>query len=750
MDEVCEMMNDRGIDVLCVNETKRKGRDVTAHGMYTAYWSGVDETERACQGVGVILSERMGQCVKEYECVSPRLLWMRMKVGLKKLFVLGVYAPDMSKPTYIREQFWDMVRLVLMKCKENENIIMLGDFNVRVGAKRSGYERILGTFGDERINENGEDLLTVCVKKNLFVANTFFRHKRIHMYTWERGDDRSMIDFIIVDERMRSAVVDTRVYRGSNVGTDHYLVLCRINGLFRRWRHRTSVSTTALQRIRIERLQDEGVKEKYKCRLRENISGLNELCMNDLELKNVWNNIKKVLVDAATEVCGVSKRTNERKSNTLWWDDEVRMEVEAKKRAWLDLLATKAGNSGGMNDEIERKKADFRRINKRVKEVVERKKQERIDKNDRRISDNFQANIKMFWKLVRTARGISKQPRINAIRDENGCMLNDEVSNLKRWKEYFESVFKSEESSGISEIKIPEEVERGREISVDEIMKAMKSMKAGKAAGYDRVSLEMLRAGEGVVTGLLHTLFNLYWELKRVPEDWCKAVIVSIYKGKGSQQDCKNYRGISLLSIVGKLYAKVLIERVMEETDGKIWDVQAGFRKGMGCTDQVFSMRMIAEKFLAKNQKVFCAFMDLEKAYDRVDRNVLWQTLNSFGLSAGLIQALRSLYRDSSACVRINGVYSDWFGIHKGVRQGCVASPWLFNLFMDSCLQTLKVEECGLRMGESTVKCLLYADDQVIFASSAAELQMMVTLMNWSLKERGMKVNASKTKVMVF
>ncbi|CAG4960734.1 unnamed protein product [Parnassius apollo] len=159
---------------------------------------------------------------------------------------------------------------------------------------------------------------------------------------------------------------------------------------------------------------------------------------------------------------------------------------------------------------------------------------------------------------------------------------------------------------------------------------------------------------------------------------------------------------------------------------------------------------MIAEKFLAKNQKVFCAFMDLEKAYNRVDWNALWQTLNSYGLSAGLIQALRSLYRDSSACVRINGVYSDWFGIRKGVRQGCVASPWLFNLFMDRYLQTLKDEECGLRMGELTVKYLLYADDQIIFASSAAELQMMVTLMNWELKERGMKVNASKTKVMVF
>ncbi|CAG5022251.1 unnamed protein product [Parnassius apollo] len=103
-------------------------------------------------------------------------------------------------------------------------------------------------------------------------------------------------------------------------------------------------------------------------------------------------------------------------------------------------------------------------------------------------------------------------------------------------------------------------------------MKAMKSMKVGKAAGYDRVSLEMLGAGEDVVAGLLYTLFNLCWELKRVPGGRCKAVIVPIYNGKGSQQDCKNYRGISLLSIVGKLYAKVLIERVIKETEEKIWD----------------------------------------------------------------------------------------------------------------------------------------------------------------------------------
>ncbi|CAG4954280.1 unnamed protein product [Parnassius apollo] len=205
-------------------------------------------------------------------------------------------------------------------------------------------------------------------------------------------------------------------------------------------------------------LQDESDKNKFKCRLKENISGLDELCMKELDLENIWQNVKKGLVDAATEVCGVSKRKNERKNNTLCWDDEICMEVEAKKREWLDLLATKAANSSGTNGDIERKKVVFRHLNKRVKKVVERKKQERTDKNYRRISDNFQANIKMFWKLVRTARGHSKQPMMNAIRDENGYILNDEVLSLKRWKEYFESVFMSEETTCVlSEVETPKE-----------------------------------------------------------------------------------------------------------------------------------------------------------------------------------------------------------------------------------------------------------------------------------------------------
>lgn len=224
IDEVCEVFNTRGMDLLCVNESKRKGRGITTHGTLTAYWSGVPESEHGCQGVGIVLSERWNNCVKEYECVSPRLIWIRLKVGLTRLFVLGVYAPDTSKSAQEIDEFWKSMNVVLDECDENERVIMLGDFNSWVGVQRDGYESVLGKFGDVRVNENGRYLLDVCLERNLIVSNSMFRHKEIHMYTWQRQNERSIIDFVIVDERLRVNVADTRVYRGVNVGTDHFLV----------------------------------------------------------------------------------------------------------------------------------------------------------------------------------------------------------------------------------------------------------------------------------------------------------------------------------------------------------------------------------------------------------------------------------------------------------------------------------------------------------------------------------------------
>ncbi|XP_052748322.1 uncharacterized protein LOC128200112 [Galleria mellonella] len=195
-------------------------------------------------------------------------------------------------------------------------------------------------FGDKRVNENGESLLEVCLERNLVVTNTLFSHKLIHMYTWQRQTERSMIDFVIVDERLRAKVKDTRVYRGTNVGTDHFLVISRIGGLFNKWRHRPRVRMSEIERVRVERLTEEQVRNQYQERLNERFREL--LKKDNYEIEEFWKDFKCGIFDIATQVCGVSKRKDVKIRMNVWWDGEVKEMVALKKKAWMDLLATRA------------------------------------------------------------------------------------------------------------------------------------------------------------------------------------------------------------------------------------------------------------------------------------------------------------------------------------------------------------------------------------------------------------------------
>ncbi len=125
----------------------------------------------------------------------------------------------------------------------------------------------------------------------------------------------------------------------------------------------------------------------------------------------------------------------------------------------------------------------------------------------------------------------------------------------------------------------------------------------------------MLKYGGEIVIDWIMWICNLAWEQSKVPEDWRKAIIVMLYKGKGNRDECYNYRGISLLCVPGKIYGRILNERIMKITDKSVGDEQGGFQKGRECIDQNFAVKILVEKYLEKERKLFAAFMDLKKAY---------------------------------------------------------------------------------------------------------------------------------------
>ena len=253
----------------------------------------------------------------------------------------------------------------------------------------------------------------------------------------------------------------------------------------------------------------------------------------------------------------------------------------------------------------------------------------------------------------------------------------------------------------------------------------------------------------------LERVLGACFEESVAPRDFRDMCMVPCYKGKGDKYDCNSYRGICLMSVVGKLYGRVLINRVVKGTEAAIGEEQCGFRKGRGCVDQIFVVRQLCEKFLGKGRDVYFAFMDLEKAYDRVDRRALWQVLRMYGLGGKLLGGIQSLYEENRMCVKVGNEVSEWFESKVGLRQGCVMSPWLFNIYMDGVVREVyaRVGGNGVNLVEDDGRhwelCqVLFADDTALVADSEDKLQKIVEEFDRVCVRRKLKINVNKSKVM--
>ena len=333
----------------------------------------------------------------------------------------------------------------------------------------------------------------------------------------------------------------------------------------------------------------------------------------------------------------------------------------------------------------------------------------------KQLQKNFLENQRAFWKKVKKKKSTSRLKAGSEGKD--GKLLTDIVEVQKRWMEHFRELLEGD--GGVIDMVLEErEMEEGlsEEITEEEIRRAIARLKRGKAAGVCGIQGEMLKAGGDTVVRWLHIIFNIVWEEGKAPEDWQKAVIVAIHK-KGSKKLCKTYRGISLLSMPGKVCAKILDARIRQVTEGQVMEEQAGVRVGRGCRDQICVMRQLAEKTIEKDGKMNAAFIDLEKAYDKVSREDMWRTLATYGVSGKRLRAVKAMYENSKAMVRVEDELTKCFEVRQGVRQGCPLPPWLFNAFLDMVAREARAQfNVGVRPDKCTMQLLMFTDDTVFLA----------------------------------
>ena len=178
-------------------------------------------------------------------------------------------------------------------------------------------------------------------------------------------------------------------------------------------------------------------------------------------------------------------------------------------------------------------------------------------------------------------------------------------------------------------------------------------------------------------------------------------------------------------------------------------DVQAGFRKGRGTKDQIANIRWIIEKAREFQKNIYFCFTDYTKAFDCVDHNRLWKILKEMGIPDHLTCLLRNLYAGQEGTVRTGHRTADWFQIGKGVRQGCILSPCLFNLYAEYIMRTAKLAEAqaGIKIVGRNINNLRYADDTTLMAESE-ELKSLLMKLKVESEKFGLKLNIQETKIM--
>ncbi|KAK3510008.1 hypothetical protein QTP70_025316, partial [Hemibagrus guttatus] len=467
------------------------------------------------------------------------------------------------------------------------------------------------------------------------------------------------------------------------------------------------------------KLKKEECCEEFRQKLRQALGG-------QVVLPDDWETTAEVIRETGRKVLGVSSGRRKEDKETWWWNEEVQDSIQRKR------LAKKKWDM----DRTEENRQEYKELQRRVKREVSKAKQKAYDELYTRL--DTREGEKDLYRLARQRDRDGKDvQQVRVIKDRDGRVLTSEESVQRRWKEYFEELM-NEENEREKRVEGVNSVEQKVDkIRKDEVRNALKRMKSGKAVGPDDIPVEVWKClGEAAVE-FLASLFNRVLESERMPEEWRRSVLVPIFKNKGDVQSCSNYRGIKLMSHTMKLWERVVEARLRKVVE--ICEQQYGFMPRKSTTDAIFALRILMEKYRDGQRELYCVFVDLEKAYDRVPREELWYCMRKSGVAEKYVRVVQDMYERSRTVVRCAVGQTEEFKVEVGLHQGSVLSPFLFAIVIDQLSQEVRQESPWTMM---------FADDIVICSESREQVEENLERWRFALERRGMKVSRSKTEYM--
>ena len=235
-------------------------------------------------------------------------------------------------------------------------------------------------------------------------------------------------------------------------------------------------------------------------------------------------------------------------------------------------------------------------------------------------------------------------------------------------------------------------------------------------------------------------------------------MITPIFKS-GNKSDPSNYRGICVTSCLGKLFCSILNIRLNNYFQEKniLHPSQIGFLRGYRTTDHIFTMKTMIDKYVTNSNKgkLYCYFVDFQKAFDLIWHEGLFRKLLKNKIDGNICDLISDMYSKSKCAIRYGEKRTNFFEYNRGVRQGCILSPILFNLYLNELPKILssnspqETDPITLPNG-SLINCLFYADDLVLISTSASGLQKQINILQKYCEKWLLTTNLKKTKVLIF
>ena len=596
---------------------------------------------------------------------------------------------------------------------------------------------------DKKIKAYGHQLLNLCKTCDLAVLNgRTDKDRNIGATTFCNKNGKSTIDFVLCDKIALRKVNRFEIHE-ANCFSDHSIVSFSLRVRFRNNRD----AAEDVRRSRTYPKWREEKKEVYLTRItcdevQEKIRALTvELRDNCVpsQIEYFVEELTKIFTDSgSSHVTRNSQsprgRKNEGKQrNGTWFDEECLYQRNMfceKRRRYLEI-------------DSEENRASMCRERSKYRSMCRRKKRGFNQREAKRLVDLSKKDPRAFWREV----GSKKKGKVG------GGAKCDFFSHFKQLAQR-ESAVGDEGREEIQYWEIAEEEHYieclDSPIDIEELNNAIKNLKNGKAAGPDDILNEFITNTTLDGKLCILALFNSVLSLEYFPSCWAVGSIVPIHKS-GDENIANNYRGITLLSCLGKLFTRILNDRLnmWAEESGVLSEAQFGFRKGRGTADCLFTLHGLIEILLGQGKKLFCAFIDYEKAYDYLDRAAVWAKLMKAGVSSKCIRIFKDMYSKMKLRVRGEELNGDFYS-NLGLLQGESTSPILFSLFVNDMERTMTDQSVGISIQGILIKILMFADDMAILSETKEGLQRGLESLENYCRKWGIKVNAAKTKVIVF